>query len=174
MRRRLEFLVRLQSAGVGIIVAMLLALPAVAGNARVDPGLFDKIEPLGDAGATPHAPVDGVLLLQFWASWCHSCGSLMWDMDDIVSANDGVTYLAVSLDDERGPAASYIRKHKLYDKYKDRYFIDTDKALSTSLGIETVPSILVVSPAGNVLLQKSGHLNSSDLNDIVGAIRQGP
>jgi thiol-disulfide isomerase/thioredoxin len=166
--------VRLQSASICVIVAMLLASPGVAGNARIDFGLFEEIEPLGDASAAPDAPAAGVLLLQFWASWCHSCGSLMWDMDDIVSANDGVSYLAVSLDDERGPAARYIRKHRLYDKYKDRFFIDTGKALSTSLGIETVPSILVVGPAGDILLQKSGHLNSSDLNDIVGAIRQGP
>jgi thiol-disulfide isomerase/thioredoxin len=152
---------------------MLLASPCVAGNARVDFDLLDGIQPLGEAGAVPDAPTDGVLLLQFWASWCHSCGSLMWDLDDILSANAGVSYLAVSLDEESEPAASYIRKHKLYDKYKDRYFIDLDRTLSTSLGIETVPSILVVAPGGDILLYKSGHLNSTDLGEIVGAIRQG-
>lgn len=167
-------MVRFPGVGICVVVATLLALPCVAGNARVDFDLFDDIQPLGEASDVPGAPADGVLLLQFWASWCHSCGSLMWDMDDIVTANDGVSYLAVSLDDEREPAASYIRKHKLYDKYKDRYFIDLDKTLSTSLDIETVPSILVVAPGGDILLYKSGHLNSTDFAEIVGAIRQGP
>ena len=98
----------------------------------------------------------------------------MWDMDEIVSANDSVSYLAVSLDDESEAASRYIRKHKLYGKYKDRYFIDLDKALSASLDIETVPSILVVSPGGKVLVHKTGHLNSTDLYDIASAIRQTP
>ncbi len=161
-----------------IIVCLLAAAsvvsPGLAADATVDFGLFDEIRPLGEADGAPDAPQAGVLLMQFWASWCHSCGSLMWDMDDIVSNNDGVSYLAVSLDDDADAAARYIRKHKLYPKYKDRYFVDGEKLLSASLGIETVPSILVVTPAGDVLLHKSGHLNSTDLRDIVGAIRQQP
>ena len=161
-----------------IIVCLLgsfvLGSPGRAADATVDFGLFDEIRPLGEADGSAAAPAEGVLLLQFWASWCHSCGSLMWDMDEIVSNNDGVTYLAVSIDEDTDAATSYIRKHKLYSKYKDRYFVDSGKVLSASLGIETVPSILVVTPAGDVLLYKSGHLNSTDLRDIVGAIRQQP
>ncbi len=162
-----------------LIIACLLACgfvasPGVGADANVDFGLFDEISPLGEAKVAATAPDEGVLLMQFWASWCHSCGSLMWDMDEIVSGNDGVTYLAVSLDDDTEAALRYIRKHRLYSKYPDRYFVDGDKRLSASLGIETVPSILVVSPAGDVLLHKSGHLNSTDLKDIVGAIRQQP
>lgn len=157
-----------------LLASAALGSPGHAADGTVDFALFDEISPLGEADGAPDAPEDGVLLLQFWASWCHSCGSLMWDMDDIVSNNDGVSYLAVSLDDDAGAAASYVRKHKLYPKYKDRYFVDGDKVLSASLGIETVPSILVVTSAGDVLLHKSGHLNSTDLRDIVGAIRQQP
>jgi hypothetical protein len=83
-----------------------------------------------------------------------------------------VRYVAVSLDDDAAAAKAYIRKHKLYAKYRDRYFIDSDKALASSLDIETVPSILVVSPSGEVRLRKTGHLNSSDLRDIVAAVGQ--
>ena len=157
-----------------LLVPLACASPVIAGNSSVDFDLLAEVRPLGEADGAPDAPREGVLLLQFWASWCHSCGSLMWDMDDIVSSNDSVSYLAVSLDDDTQAAESYIRKHKLYSKYKDRYFVDGNKELSASLGIETVPSILVVSPAGDVLLHKSGHLNSTDLRDIVGAIRQQP
>jgi thiol-disulfide isomerase/thioredoxin len=157
-----------------LLASAALGSPGHAADATVDFGLFDEIRALGEAGGSPAPPDEGILLLQFWASWCHSCGSLMWDMDDIVSSNDGVSYLAVSLDDDADAAARYIRKHKLYSKYRDRYFVDGDKALSASLGIETVPSILVVAPSGDVLLHKSGHLNSTDLRDIVGAIRQQP
>ena len=157
-----------------LLVSVTLGSPSLAADATVDFTLFRDISPLGEVETSPTAPQDGLLLMQFWASWCHSCGSLMWDMDEIVSANDGVTYLAVSLDDDTDAARRYIRKHKLYSKYQDRYFVDHGKRLSAALGIETVPSILVVTPAGDVLLHKSGHLNSTDLKDIVGAIRQQP
>lgn len=166
--------VKASSLSICILAMTMFASPCHAGNATIDFGLLNEISPLGSASEVPDVPADGVLLLQFWASWCHSCGSLMWDMDEIVSANDSVSYLAVSLDDESEAASQYIRKHKLYGKYKDRYFIDLDKALSASLDIQTVPSILVVSPGGAVLVHKSGHLNSTDLHDIANAIRQTP
>lgn len=140
----------------------------------VDFSLLGGVAPLGEAPIDPRPADDEVLLLQFWASWCHSCGSLMWDMDDIASRYGRVRYIAVSLDDDVAAAKSYIRKHKLYSKYSDRYFVDGGKALSSSLDIETVPSILVVSSAGDVRLRKTGHLNSSDLRDIVAAVDQSP
>lgn len=153
---------------------LLYGTLGLAGSDTLDFGLFDDVAPLGDATSSPQAPADGVLLLQFWASWCHSCGSLMWDIDEIVSRTPAVSYIAISLDDDPDAAERYIRQHKLYARYKDRYFVDSDKVLSTALGIETVPSVLVVAPTGDVLLQKTGHLNSADLRDIVGAIPQQP
>ena len=165
------------ATAVRILIAALLILSlaaqvtAVRAAGAVDFALFDDVDPIGDGAADPR-PGDGeVLLLQFWASWCHSCGSLMWDMDEIVGRDDRVRYIAVSLDDEADAAAAYIRKHKLYTKYADRYFVDSTKVLSASLDVQTVPSILLVTPDGDVLLAKSGHLNSSDLNDIVTVIR---
>ena len=92
---------------------------------RLDYDLLAAVEPLAESDIQRRPVSDEVLLLQFWASWCHSCGALMWDMDEIVSNNSGVSYLAVSLDDEVGDATEYIRRHSLYEKYKDRYFIAT-------------------------------------------------
>ena len=156
-----------------LLTGLLLAAPAALASAdSVDFALLDDVLPIGEDTIDPR-PADGeVLLLQFWASWCHSCGSLMWDMDDIASRHENVRYIAVSLDDDADAARAYIRKHKLYSKYSDRYFVDAGKTLASSLDIETVPSILVVSVAGDVSLRKSGHLNSSDLRDIVTAIDQ--
>jgi thiol-disulfide isomerase/thioredoxin len=156
-----------------LLTGLLLAAPAALASAdSVDFALLDDVLPIGEDTIDPRPAAGEVLLLQFWASWCHSCGSLMWDMDDIASRHENVRYIAVSLDDDADAARAYIRKHKLYSKYSDRYFVDAGKTLASSLDIETVPSILVVSVAGDVSLRKSGHLNSSDLRDIVTAIDQ--
>ena len=158
---------------IALLAATLLAAVAAADEAgqRVDFDLFETAQAIGDGRIEPR-PGDGeTLLLQFWASWCHSCGTLMWDMDELVSRHDGLRYVAVSIDDDPTAARVYIRKHSLFEKYHDRYFVDAEKALSTSLDVRTVPTIMVVNHDGRVLARKSGHLNAADFQDIVTAMR---
>ena len=156
-----------------ISVAVLISAAGMAADTkqRLDFDLLNEPVAISATPADPRPGTNEVLLLQFWASWCHSCASLMWDMDELVSQNAGVNYIAVSLDDEFSDAKDYIIKHKLYDKYSDRYFVDSDKRLSVSLGVETVPSIMLVDGDGNILVRKAGHLNGADLRDFVTAIR---
>ncbi len=152
-----------------LAVGLLCSSGALADTAAVDFERFESLEPLGDSTALAAAPQDGVLLLQFWASWCHSCGALMWDMDELVSGNEQVSYLAVSLDDDPKAADAYVRRLPVAEKHPGSYFLDENKALAASLGVETVPSILLVTPDGEVLVHKTGHLNSSDLQAFVRA-----
>ena len=167
----------------GLTVAVLISLISVAvlasdSGAPLDPllnyELLTRVTPIGTSATELRPAEDEMLLLQFWASWCRSCGSLMFDMDKLVSQNPDMKYVAVSLDDEFAAAENYIRKHKLYAKYADRYFVDTDKQFSLSLGVESVPSILLVDPSGTVLVKKFGHLNSADLHEFVTAVRAVP
>ena len=152
--------------------ALLLSAAGLASDTgqRLDYALFGAAQPIGDGAIDPRPAEGETLLLQFWASWCHSCASLMWDMDELVSRNDGVGYVAVSIDDDAEAARDYIRKHRLYAKYANRYFVDAGKALSGSLGVVTVPTILLVNRDGDVLVRKSGHLNAADYRDFVTAM----
>ena len=159
-----------------LFLAVLISGAVVAGDSdpRVDYDLFAEVTPIGES-AVDLRPAEGETLLpQFWASWCHSCGTIMWDMDELVSQNPGLKYIAVSLDDEFDDAQNYIRKHSLYKKYSDRYFIDSDKRFSTSIGVSSVPTIVLVNGDGKILVQKFGHLNSADLQDFVSAVRSAP
>ena len=157
-----------------VVAALLLAASGIAGDGaqRVDFALFESVEPIGDGSVDPRPAAGETLLLQFWASWCHSCGSLMWDMDELVSGNEGVSYVAVSIDDRADDARTYIRKHRLYAKYSDRYFVDSDKALSGLMDVTTVPTILLVDTEGRVLVRKSGHLNGADLREFAVAMNR--
>ena len=158
----------------GIAALISTASLAADSDQRLEYGLFTGAAPISATPVEPRPGKDEVLLLQFWASWCHSCGSLMWDMDELVGQNPGINYIAVSLDDEFADARDYIVKHQLYEKYSDRYFVDSDKQLSLSLGVETVPSILLVDSAGTILVRKAGHLNGADLREFVTAIHAIP
>ena len=95
----------------------------------------------------------------------------MWDMDELTSRNEGVRYIAVSIDDDKDAARAYIRRHGLYEKYSDRYFVDAERTLSGVLGILTVPTILLIDSDGGVLVRKSGHLNAADYRDFTQAMQ---
>jgi len=147
-----------------------LGVSAAGPVARVDLALLDALEPLESSSADTRPSGQDQLLLQFWASWCHSCGALMWDIDELLSRRPGVGYLAISLDDDDEAARGYIEKHGLFAKYRDRYFIDADRKLSASLEISTVPVVMLVDSTGNILVSAFGHLNSADLRDFADAM----
>ena len=164
----------IRSTYLSLAVLMSGAVLASDADPRLDYDLFAAVTPIGKS-AIELRPANGeILLLQFWASWCHSCGTIMWDMDELVSQNPGMKYIAVSLDDKITDAKDYIRKHSLFEKYSDRYYIDEDKQFSISLGVESVPSILLVDGNGKILVKKSGHLNSADLQEFVSAFHAVP
>jgi len=156
-----------------LVILVLLSCAAVvsATEDRLDMALFSRIDGIGDHVPTP-LPADGeYVLLQFWASWCHSCGGLMWDMDALTEALDGVKYVAVSLDEDATAAREYLSGHRLFEKRRDSYFVDTTRTLSDALHVTTVPSIVVLDSSGRVIARKAGHLNSRDLQDLTDAIR---
>jgi thiol-disulfide isomerase/thioredoxin len=158
----------------GLVVVISGAASAGDPEGRVDYDLFAAVTPIGESAADLRPASGEILLLQFWASWCQSCGTIMWDMDELVRQNPGLKYVAVSLDDEIDKARNYIRKHSLYEKYSGQYFYDSDKQFSRSIGVETVPAILLVDENGKLLVQKFGHLNSTDLQEFVVAIQAAP
>ena len=157
-----------------LVILMSGAVLASDADPRLDYDLFAAVTPIGNSAIELRPAKDEILLLQFWASWCQSCGSIMWDLDKLVSQNPGMKYIGVSLDDKIADAKNYIRKHRLFEKYSDRYYIDVDKRFSISLGVESVPSILLVDGNGKILVKKSGHLNSADLQEFVSAFHSMP
>lgn len=149
--------------------AILALLLLVSGPVTVAASSDNNRVPLAQLQALGHDTSNSAqlrgkpLLLQFWASWCHSCSSIMFDLDALLQKYPGTDYLAVSVDDEPADALQYIEKHALYIKYNDRFFIDADKMLSTNLGVETIPTVILLDASGKEIVRRSGHLNSSDL-----------
>jgi thiol-disulfide isomerase/thioredoxin len=103
-----------------------------------------------------------VVILQFWASWCRSCGQLMSEMDEMAARFPSVRYLAVSTDEYAADARRRLGSHPLFPLHPERFFHDTGGRLAARLDITTVPTVLVVAADGHERLRHSGHFNSSD------------
>ena len=101
-------------------------------------------------------------LVQFWASWCHSCAATVFDVFDITKENDELHYITVSIDEDKGAARSYLKKHPLAAKISGSSYIDSNKLMSQTFDIQTVPTLLLIDANGKVVLRHEGHLNSTD------------
>jgi len=160
-----------RAAKISFVLSAMLLLVAGLDDGRVAVAAVsdDDRLPLAQLQSLGHS--DGYVakfqgkpvLLQFWASWCHSCSSIMFDLDKLLKLYPDTDYLAVSMDEERDDALQYIQKHALYKKYNDHFFLDYDKILATKLGVETVPTVILFDAERNEVVRRSGHLNSNDL-----------
>lgn len=103
-------------------------------------------------------------LVQLWASWCHSCGSILWDISELLENNKKVEFLAVSIDKDPEKALNYISRHALYNKLESNFYHDAEAKFSSYFNIETVPTILILDPSNSIIFRHQGHLNSFDLN----------
>lgn len=155
----------LRPFGTGLLACLWLTAAAQGAPEHSLRAGLQGLDPLVVSGVEAPA-ADSPSLLQFWASWCHSCAGLMWDMDELVNANPGVQYLAISLDETPENARAYIARHALFEKYKSRYFHDRGKVLAGHYDVVTVPTILLIDGNGDVVVRKSGHLNSTDQQDL--------
>ncbi|HRQ66637.1 MAG TPA: TlpA disulfide reductase family protein [Xanthomonadaceae bacterium] len=103
------------------------------------------------------------LLLQFWASWCRSCMSLMDEVDELAERFPGVRYLAISLDDDIESGQRYLDRLALFAKHPGRFYFDQDGDLKSRLAVLTVPTFIIVDATGDEVHRHVGHINSAEL-----------
>lgn len=115
---------------------------------------------------------DRPLLLQFWESWCRSCGQLMSDMDEVAARFPAVRYLVVSTDENPADARRRLDSHPLFSERPDRFFHDSSQQLATHFDVDTVPTVLVIGADGSERLRHSGHFNASELKRLVSLLAE--
>lgn len=145
----------------GMRVAVGAAPTAPADPPPIAWGTMSLTRVDGAPAAVAPSP-QGPVLLQFWASWCSSCGRLMWELDGLSAAFPTVPYYAVSIDAEPADAAR-IRAHPLHARHPDRYLHDATGELARRLRIDAVPAIVVLDAEGRERMRHVGHVNSGDL-----------
>ena len=107
-----------------------------------------------------------VTVVQFWASWCFSCSTTMRDLSKWSNGKRGVKFVQVSVDEKMSDAEGYFDgKNASLGYLKKTSFLDPEGRIAAKLGVQSIPTVLVVGKDGIVLKTIVGHPNSKDMKD---------
>jgi thiol-disulfide isomerase/thioredoxin len=90
-----------------------------------------------------------LVMINFWASWCTPCRMEMPEFERMYAAkkNERFTLLAINVDKEREKAEAYLKNKPV----SFPVLIDKDGAVSKQLGLEALPTTILVGEDGKVL-----------------------
>ncbi len=171
-----------EDRGTGLAIAAL-AIALVAGFASL-PRLFPAAGSALNGKAAPdvalsivaNAPASGSnlslsglrghpVLLDFWATWCGPCQMEVPIVDRIAQryGSQGLTVVGVNTSDEAGNAAPYAKRHHL--SFPIAY--DEGQHAAAAYGVETLPTLVLISKTGEVVAVHRGIASDSELDDLV-------
>jgi peroxiredoxin len=139
---------------VSVAAALLLALPAWAGEAASDFTLRDI-----DGNSVTLSELEGkVVVLSFWATWCGPCKEEMPHLQKMLTErrDKGFEVLSISTDDAR--SASRVKPFIKKNGYEFTVLLDRDSTvIGTYNPSTTLPYTVVIDQAGQVAKRHSGY-----------------
>jgi peroxiredoxin len=96
----------------------------------------------------------GLVLLNFWATWCGPCRDEMPSMENLSRnfGGQGFTLLAINQKESAAQVTSYMRTHGLNFPTP----LDSDGRVSAAYRVYGIPVTYVIDGGGNVIGMKSG------------------
>jgi peroxiredoxin len=98
-----------------------------------------------------------VVLLNFWATWCHGCGEeIPWFIEyQEKYKNQGLAVLGISMDDEGWAVVTpFVQEKKM-----NYVVVIGDKKLGDQFGLAAMPMTLFIDRNGNIAAKYEGVVN---------------
>lgn len=124
-----------------------------------------------DSGAVKFSDYQGkVRLLNFWASWCGTCRE---EMPDLVSLSDSYhgknfSLLSINFGEGRDTAQQFATSYGA----KFPVLLDPGKKVSTSYGVVTMPTSMLLDKNGKVVKIWVGQINPTQAKDRINKLLQ--
>ena len=88
-------------------------------------------------------------------------------LDPIIRKNPHIKFLSINIGEDYEKGKAYMRKHKLYETYRDSFFNGPRESFLAHLGVDSVPTVIVLRPDGSVALSIKSHLNAESKYQIL-------
>jgi cytochrome c biogenesis protein CcmG/thiol:disulfide interchange protein DsbE len=132
----------------GSTIAVNRPVPAVTGPLLGGRGTVSLTSPPGT-----------VVVLNFWASWCHACRSEAATLDAVARSftGRGVRFLGVDYEDRAGPGQAAARAFALpYPSVSD-----ADGSIGDAFGVFGLPSTYLIGRDGRIRYMVVGRLDAA-------------
>ena len=108
-------------------------------------------------------------VIQFWASWCTGCGTVMGQMTDLIGKNPKLGYVTISLDESKDVAMKFFsnKEEKTKSALNVSYLDASGAGFAEPNGVESLPYLIIVDKSGAVVRRIKGHPTKSDLDFLV-------
>jgi len=103
----------------------------------------------------------GIVILDFWATWCQPCMKLLPEMDKIQSEFEDVTILAINVDTPRllNKAKAQVRSQK----YSFLTLFDTNQTVMKRFQVTTIPHTFILDSTGKILFEHTGYSKGDEV-----------
>jgi len=137
----------LAMAGMLVAVGLAAWYGMPGSQPRAEPGRPALPFTLPDLGGEMQSlPTDGVVLLNFWATWCPPCRREMPSMATLYNTlkDKGLKVVAVSVDRDANSLAGFVREYQLPFQVLN----DKDSAVSRQYGVFRYPETFLIDRRG--------------------------
>lgn len=110
---------------------------------------------------------DKIVLINFWATWCHWCDLEMPDLNKLDEENDDVVVLAINVMEDEKTIIEYIEKNDL----GFQVVLDTEGDLTAQYLVDGLPNSYFVDKEGILQLRYRGALTYDQMIGIIDSIR---
>ncbi len=113
-----------------------------------------------------------VVVLDFWASWCRPCLDQIPALSELaaVTEGDALSIVGVNTGDAEDEADKVLER--LSPKYPS--LRDAEGTVAAAYGVESLPTLVVVAPSGNVTAVRQGVHSVQELRELVRAAEAEP
>lgn len=161
------------------VLTALTLLLAACGGADGDGGADDdggdrlpglELPRLGPGDPLALDSIDGVAVVNLWATWCAPCRRELPDFQSVhVERRDEVRFVGVNVGDRAEPAASFLDEVGVtFENYRD-----FEGRLSEELRTATLPVTVITDAEGGVSTVHSGPMDVDELTEQIELVLSG-
>ncbi len=99
--------------------------------------------------------IDKPIIYSFWASWCGYCNEEIPALDDLYAEyQDRVEFISVNItyQDSLSGVNTFVDRHNI----QMPIYLDLDSASSLALGVQSVPTVIIVDQDGYIVDRRLG------------------
>jgi len=110
-------------------------------------------------------------VVQFWASWCLTCGETMQKIYKMTRKNKKVRFYGIGVDENLSAMKNYIKAKPYMNKFRRNLLWDSDTSFAEKLEVEAVPTIIIFDKSGKQIYKREGKPEAIHLKEIRKIVR---